>query len=364
MTTRDALEAALAARPADAALHAAYADLLIEAGDPRGEYIRLQLAAEAPDQPPDRLRELEQRAFDLRREHEADWLGPLHPFVNPSRGPAVGDMVAEAVEVTWRRGWLFSVEVPTLTRELAAAVSACPAARVLQRLRVRRGAIGRLKTAPYVRSLRRLDTGTRTPEDDEYDAGDFVRRARRLRRLSVAGCILTDISRVFQHATPRLRELTVETFARIPVGVLGYCKQLARLRRLRLDNSIPHPDPGFPRVRTNPPDEVAILFRAGHLGRLRHLTLRLREFGDGGVDELIRSGLIARLRGLDLCRCDITDDGALALAACPDVPRLEYLHLDHNHLSGAGIDALAAVGVTVSRRQTFTPWDDDEIDYV
>lgn len=131
-STRAALEAALAAAPDDAALHAAYADLLIEAGDPRGEYIRLRLALGDPDQPAGRLRELEQRAFELRRAHEADWLGPLNPFVNPPRGPSVGAMVNENVAVTWKRGWVDTLEVQVLTPALAAAVPACPVTRLVR----------------------------------------------------------------------------------------------------------------------------------------------------------------------------------------------------------------------------------------
>jgi hypothetical protein len=97
------------------------------------------------------------------------------------------------------------------------------------------------------------------------------------------------------------------------------------------------------------------------LAALRHLALRLLGFGDAGVEELIASGLIDRLQGLDLCRCRITDEGAELLAHCPAVGRLEYLHLDNNYLSEAGIDALASAGVQVSRQQHFAEdWSPDE----
>jgi hypothetical protein len=99
------------------------------------------------------------------------------------------------------------------------------------------------------------------------------------------------------------------------------------------------------------------LVRCPHWPALQYLTLRWPGFQDAGIDELISSGMIARLKGLDLCRCEITDDGAQELAACPDVARLEYLHLDNNLLSPVGIEALAAVGVTVSDRQLYGGWD-------
>src|SRR5262249_54958968 len=54
---RRALEEALAADPEDVATHAAYADLLMERGDPldaaRGELVRVQLALEDPACPPE-----------------------------------------------------------------------------------------------------------------------------------------------------------------------------------------------------------------------------------------------------------------------------------------------------------------------
>lgn len=89
MTTREALEAALVATPDDAALHAAYADFLIEDGNPRGEYIRLQLAAEDRNQPAVKLRELEQAAFEIRQQHEQEWLGELWPHLQrpPTTSP-------------------------------------------------------------------------------------------------------------------------------------------------------------------------------------------------------------------------------------------------------------------------------------
>ena len=55
MNDRAALELALAANPDDFATHAAYADLLTEQGDPRGDYVRLQLALE--DRQPARVAE-------------------------------------------------------------------------------------------------------------------------------------------------------------------------------------------------------------------------------------------------------------------------------------------------------------------
>src|SRR5437762_3072073 len=79
--TRAALEDALQENPDDLAAHAAYADLLTEQGDPRGEFISVQLALEDPTRPAaerDRLRRRERELLDA---HEREWLGELAPLL-------------------------------------------------------------------------------------------------------------------------------------------------------------------------------------------------------------------------------------------------------------------------------------------
>jgi uncharacterized protein (TIGR02996 family) len=399
-TTRDALEAALAAEPDDRALHAAYADLLIEDGDPRGEFIQLQLAAEDRDQPADRLRAIEQQAHTICRQHENEWLGLLAPFVNPPRGPSVGAMVAENVAVTFRRGWVHRIEVGRLTDEIRDAIAAAPIARLLaelvietntwletdrqrggtpypaglvslsteereladsaRRTTLHRANLEPLANSPNVRNLRRLELGI---EDwwhySQFDAdiGQLVRETPRLEHLKItAGTFIP--APVFGAELPYLHSFHVMTDAnRLPVAILGVNSSLRNLTRLYLE--LVGVGPGdeeqglvnqYDPIR---PDELQAFCRSPHLAALRHLALRLPGFGDAGVGELIASGLINRLHGLDLCRCRITDEGAELLARCPAVGRLEYLHLDNNYLSEAGIDALASAGVQVSRRQFF-----------
>ena len=58
---REALEAALVENPDDIAAHMAYADLLSDAGDPRGEFIQVQLALEDEACKGEARRRLQQR---------------------------------------------------------------------------------------------------------------------------------------------------------------------------------------------------------------------------------------------------------------------------------------------------------------
>src|SRR5262245_38812068 len=77
MTTslKQALERSLAERPDDLAPHLAYADHLAETGDPRGEFIQLQIALEDGSLRAEERRRLRRRAKDLLLLHLREWLG-------------------------------------------------------------------------------------------------------------------------------------------------------------------------------------------------------------------------------------------------------------------------------------------------
>jgi uncharacterized protein (TIGR02996 family) len=77
----EALLAAVYADPADDELRRVAADALLEAGDPRGEFIHLQLRRAAGGLEP----ASERRERQLLKQHRDAWLGPLLPFVAKAR---------------------------------------------------------------------------------------------------------------------------------------------------------------------------------------------------------------------------------------------------------------------------------------
>src|SRR5215475_222967 len=103
---RAALEAALADDPDDLATHAAYADYLMEQGDPRGEFIQVQLSLEDPTRPAKERRRLQQREAELLAQHGRQWLGDLGRFL-------VGDWSGpdKPYHYQFARGWLDLVRV-------------------------------------------------------------------------------------------------------------------------------------------------------------------------------------------------------------------------------------------------------------
>ncbi len=375
MTTRDALEAALIANPDDVVRHAAYADLLLEQGDPRGEFIRLQLAAEDRNQPVSKLREYEQAAFGLRQSHEREWLGDLWQFVQrPPSARSVAEPIEPNVIVSWRRGWIDGIRIGQLSSALVQAIASNPFTRLLGSFAVVQNTVPmETRSAPYEMpvqvGLQRLIDSGRFANVRHFEVGSVEER------VAAEGQSLDDAVKAMPHLEsiclcvdhffdsylfggdfPRLHTIDITyNHPRCGFYILGYMNGLPNLRRLSLDTVAIMPERGELGAEREPitPAVLRTFFRTKHLNTLEYLTFRNGEFADAGVEELLASGFITRLKGLDLCRCNITDDGAELLAAHPHTPRLEYLHLDNNLLSPIGMDALEAVGQRISPNQMY-----------
>ena len=127
---RKALEDELAANPDDLATHAAYADLLSEEHDPRGEFIQVQIALEDPSLSPEQRDELVKQEEALWHNHRAQWLGAIAPHL----------LDTENVTFSFRRGWLDSLEIDNLSLDFARALHDAPEARLLRHLAIEQGA--------------------------------------------------------------------------------------------------------------------------------------------------------------------------------------------------------------------------------
>jgi uncharacterized protein (TIGR02996 family) len=76
-----ALENAILANPDDLGARAAYADWLIEQGDPRGEFMQIQLALEDESLSAPKRKDLKKREKALLKKHQEEWLGRLGPIL-------------------------------------------------------------------------------------------------------------------------------------------------------------------------------------------------------------------------------------------------------------------------------------------
>src|SRR5207249_314138 len=104
---QESLEAALVDDPDELANHMAYADYLSEQGDPRGDFIRTQLALEDGSKGPAERKRLQQQEKALLKAHGREWMGELAPYLfDKSR-----DDDWPEVKYTFARGWLDSLHV-------------------------------------------------------------------------------------------------------------------------------------------------------------------------------------------------------------------------------------------------------------
>ena len=108
---RYALEAALVENPDDLATHYAYADYLQEQGDPRGEFIQVQLALERAGKTGEERQRLKSRERRLLAEHRRHWLGELaDELLGPTHERR--KRTDRPYQISFARGWLHSIIRP------------------------------------------------------------------------------------------------------------------------------------------------------------------------------------------------------------------------------------------------------------
>src|SRR5262245_40951791 len=132
---RKALEQAINDDPEDLAAHAAYADFLMEQGDPQGEFIQLQLTLENARLPAAQRKKLQKREKELLDAHKAEWVGEWADLAQ-STGPEGRAQVDFPGPKPFRmiRGLLAEVTIDDLTLECAHAFVAAPQTRFVRRL--------------------------------------------------------------------------------------------------------------------------------------------------------------------------------------------------------------------------------------
>jgi uncharacterized protein (TIGR02996 family) len=381
---RRALEDALVADPDDRAAHMAYADWLMEQGDPRGEFIQVQLALEDEGRSAAERKGLREREAALLKAHARQWLGSLADYLidardaTPPRAAAVDPRLAawerlfgapldqpgpEEVAADpgildrrgyvfqFTRGWLASLSIRRLTEEFAGVLALAPAARLLQRLTVRDGEdydppLAPLAGSDWVGRLRAFQLGQ---EDGPCHVGaegavTVIARMTRLEELRLFAHRV-DTERLFALQTlGHLRVLQIDHLRDYPLERLAENSALGKLTHLLIHPHAIEPGDEEPHLRLA---HLSGVVNSPHLNSLTHLRFRLSDAGDEGCREVVRSGILTRLKVLDLRGGTVTDEGARVLAACPDLHRLELLDLSRNALTGEGLDALRAAGIQV-----------------
>jgi uncharacterized protein (TIGR02996 family) len=368
-----ALEEAIAENPDDVAAHMAYADHLQERGDPRGEFIQVQLALEDPARTAAERKPLQQREQALLKQHARAWLGEV-----------AGVLLKKPNAFAFARGWLDNITIASLTVPAARVLARASQARLVRRLVIERlkdygwsdeedeefepGAdvpegedapgLFPLLRAPWLASVRVFQLGIQVHDEQKFQgqtrdttdsaaAVDLIKQMPRLEELYwLAHGETEDLRTLFGLKTlGNLRVLQVyHVEAPYPLEILARNATLGRLTHLALH---PHGwdfDVEGKEAFIELPETRAVL-RSPHLKSSTHLRVHCSNIGDPGCREIVACGILKRLKVLDLRHGTITDEGARTLAACPDLRNLELLDVSRNALTRRGVNLLKAIGI-------------------
>lgn len=391
-STAEALERALAADPDDLTTARIFADYLTEQGDPRGEFMQVQIALEDESLSAAARKKLHTRERELLKEHEKDWLGPLAAVTVDADLVTFwdGGKQGQRAPVAHRfsRGWLRRLVFHDLAVGQVRALTQAPQARLLRELIVEEvayeapvgttqeyidsyyepgpdvpadvnpyegPALHVLCRCPQLAGVRLFQLGEMVgqvgEQDEEYlnchTSGELayhlVKQMPNLEELYLLAHRV-DANKIFSLPLPRLRVLQLYHSNSYPLDKLAANSSLTNLATLLCHPHAIDFDEEQEGAYIRLPQLRAIC-RSPHLPALTHLRLRLTDFGDAGAKEIVESGILKRLKVLDLQGGCMTDEGARLLAGCPDLKHLDYLNLSRNALTNAGEQLIAATGV-------------------
>jgi uncharacterized protein (TIGR02996 family) len=303
MSRDEAFLEAVIGKPDEDMPRLVYADWLAGRGDPRGEFIRVQVALERlpPDDPGREA--LEHRQHELLDRYAWQWAEPLRDLIT---------------EWTYRRGFIERVE----------ASLEVPAATIIELFRL----------AP-IRHIR--DTGQFCDLDGLVEALSYLRHLTGLEFWGLYGFDDAKMEVILQ--SPHLAGLQTlilhhdrngklvddEVILRWllpPRDAQRYFPGMepppreANLRELavNVDGSWRGPSPAI----------VRAMARSPFLGRLRKLDLSHSDLDLDSVEELSRSPYLSHLEELDLGGCNLMGDVWDAILRLPQVSRLKWLRLN------------------------------------
>jgi uncharacterized protein (TIGR02996 family) len=391
------LLAAILSAPDDDAPRLVLADQLLERGDPRGEFIRLQVEiARLPEERWEEKLALEERAAELWAEH---------------RFRFVADDVGEAEHAQWRyeRGfaamaWLDEGPVEVLRRapllrflslqrdfDVPSVVPLLAALPLLETLHVenldvedatklvaapvlpghlalssaRRGVTAIVAASSAAGALRHLDVRSSFVDDGDLTA---LAGMGQLEELAVFGDLQGDLAPLLRSdALVRLRALDMRIVDEALLAVSPFLPQLVKLRvgqhlsLSSLSRATSLGDLTIWRTEPYPAHELRVL--AALRLPLHTLALPSHEIQPDGLEVLVAMGLTslnlhrnllagglavlgtpaaASLRTLILSECRLTEEDAATLAASPHLADLTTLHLEQNSLGAEGWRRLIA----------------------
>jgi uncharacterized protein (TIGR02996 family) len=315
MPQHDDFLRAILADPDEDAPRLVYADWLDEHGDPRGEFIRVQIERARLDEDDPRQAGLKQRDAELFGRNGKQWVAPFAPLLNVQDsgvewGSGNGVM-------PWWQSWFDRGFVGRLCMWAKGFLSCAddllrlaPLRRL--HLRIGRGEVRQLAHCPSLARIAELELDSH--DGRGLDSGAMGVLAR------------------FPNLTG-LRRLNLECNRLRDGGAIALAGApwLTQVRELDLSgNDITA-------------DGVRSLVGSDHLGPLSGLHLSRNRFGDDGAVALANHPALAMLRSLSLAECGLGPAGAGALVRSRSLARLSDLDLSGNVLGPVVAEHLAGV---------------------
>lgn len=374
----EALEKAILSSPGDAGPWGAYADYLDEQDDPRGAFMNVQITLEDESKTKAERDALKKKEAAAIKAHGTEWLGGLAEDKD--------------VEIEFSRGWIGRIVYKTLSVNQARRLAKAVEARFLSELIVENTeseapegtqeqyidsyyapgpdvpegvdsyegpSLHALCRCPHLPAVRvfRLGESCLTPsgEEEEYfnchTRGDLahhlVKQMPNIEELYLLAHRV-DANKLFVLPMPKLRVLQLYHSNRYPLDKLAANKSVSNLTTLKCHpHAMDYDDEEEPGAYIRFSHLKAIC-RSPQMKNLTHLSLRLTDFGDKGIEEIISSGILKQLRVLDLSRGCVTDEGAEALAKSKDVKYLEFVNLSANAMTAKGTALIQSIGVACS----------------
>src|SRR5262249_48938774 len=148
---------------------------------------------------------------------------------------------------------------------------------------------------------------------DGENAYHFVRQMPRLEELYLFTHNV-DGNKLFALPLPNLRVVQLYHSDNYGLAKLAQNASLTKLTHLLCHPHALDFEDDKPYIRLA---DLRAIVSSPYLTSLKHLRLRLADFGDKGCEEIVKSGILQRLETLDLRHGCIGDAGARTLAACP-----------------------------------------------